>query len=163
MHVISTPHHTPLPCMHQIFVVFFPNDGTRFWVVRNSWGEYWGEGGWFRIKSGENQLLIESACAWAVPGSWSKLEPHPHHPRSSLRQQQVEHTGKLRHGKDNQAPENLGAEIMSSSAGYHVHHMGKNLSVCFHLFDSGDDGNCFEVGEYIYSTLGETRSILLVL
>lgn len=54
--------------------------------MRNSWGEYWGEGGWFRIKRGGNQLLLESHCGWAVPGSWTELSPtpphpHPHHPR----------------------------------------------------------------------------------
>lgn len=48
-------------------------------MVRNSWGEYWGEGGWFRLKRGENQLLLESNCAWAVPGSWTELHPHHHH------------------------------------------------------------------------------------
>ncbi|CAM9158861.1 unnamed protein product [Ectocarpus sp. 12 AP-2014] len=54
-------------------------EGDKFWVVRNSWGEYWGEGGWFRLKRGENQLLLESNCAWAVPGSWTELQPHHHH------------------------------------------------------------------------------------
>lgn len=42
--------------------------------MRNSWGEYWGENGWFRLKRGENQLLLESNCAWAVPGSWTELD-----------------------------------------------------------------------------------------
>lgn len=41
--------------------------GTRFWVVRNSWGTYWGDAGWFKIVRGVNSLLIESSCDWAVP------------------------------------------------------------------------------------------------
>lgn len=45
---------------------------TPYWLVRNSWGEYWGENGFFRIKRGENQLKIEQLCAWATPGTWTE-------------------------------------------------------------------------------------------
>ena len=38
-----------------------------YWIVRNSWGTWWGEHGWFRISMGRNMLGIESACDWAVP------------------------------------------------------------------------------------------------
>ena len=42
--------------------------GHRYWNVRNSWGEYWGELGYVRVKMGDNQLGLEADCAWAGTG-----------------------------------------------------------------------------------------------
>ncbi len=38
-----------------------------YWVLRNSWGTPWGEGGYMRISRGINTLGLESSCNWAVP------------------------------------------------------------------------------------------------
>ena len=39
--------------------------------MRNSWGEYWGEMGFFRIVRGKKALGIEDECSWANPASWT--------------------------------------------------------------------------------------------
>jgi len=44
---------------------------TEFWHVRNSWGVYWGEEGFFRVATGSNMLGLEAGVAWATPGTFT--------------------------------------------------------------------------------------------
>eukprot|EP00573_Skeletonema_grethae_P005806 CAMPEP_0201695070 /NCGR_PEP_ID=MMETSP0578-20130828/7138_1 /ASSEMBLY_ACC=CAM_ASM_000663 /TAXON_ID=267565 /ORGANISM="Skeletonema grethea, Strain CCMP 1804" /LENGTH=386 /DNA_ID=CAMNT_0048180859 /DNA_START=44 /DNA_END=1200 /DNA_ORIENTATION=+ len=44
---------------------------TQHWIIRNSWGTYFGEAGFFRIELGRNLLGVEENLAWATPGTWT--------------------------------------------------------------------------------------------
>ncbi len=41
-------------------------DGTPFWVIRNSWGSFWGELGFFRVERGVNAFWVENQDCWCV-------------------------------------------------------------------------------------------------
>lgn len=46
-----------------------------YWIIRNSWGSYWGENGFMRLVAGENQLGIEGEVFWATPKQFSLINP----------------------------------------------------------------------------------------
>jgi cathepsin X len=53
-------------------------DGTPYWIMRNSFGEYWGDNGYAKVFRGNNTLKLEDSCSYAIPlDTWSEnIYPH---------------------------------------------------------------------------------------
>eukprot|EP00522_Entomoneis_paludosa_P010404 CAMPEP_0172445962 /NCGR_PEP_ID=MMETSP1065-20121228/5697_1 /TAXON_ID=265537 /ORGANISM="Amphiprora paludosa, Strain CCMP125" /LENGTH=363 /DNA_ID=CAMNT_0013196977 /DNA_START=25 /DNA_END=1116 /DNA_ORIENTATION=- len=59
---------------HGVSIVGWGFDEDRqkqFWIVRNSWGQYWGHNGFFFVQVGQNLLNMERKISWATPKSFS--------------------------------------------------------------------------------------------
>jgi len=60
---------------HAVRIVGWGSDnGVKYWKVANSWNQYWGEDGYFRIKRGDDDCGIESgAMATGTNAKWGKM------------------------------------------------------------------------------------------
>lgn len=72
---------TDLSINHDISVLgwgsmkYGPHDHFyEYWVMRNSWGSFWGEFGYMRMLMYRDNNAIEKSCTWATPGKIEKAK-----------------------------------------------------------------------------------------
>ena len=55
---------------HAVVILGWGKDAVQgpFWIVRNSWGDSWGDGGYFKINRGSNECGIEENVVVGLPG-----------------------------------------------------------------------------------------------
>jgi hypothetical protein len=66
-HGIYIDHTNATDVNHDVEIVGWGvENGIKYWVARNSWGNYWGMNSFFKIARGSNNMQIEADCAFAI-------------------------------------------------------------------------------------------------
>ncbi|XP_007517605.1 pro-cathepsin H [Erinaceus europaeus] len=61
-------HKTPDKVNHAVLAVGYgEKDGVPYWIVKNSWGPYWGMNGYFLIERGKNMCGLAACASYPIP------------------------------------------------------------------------------------------------
>ncbi|NXE54398.1 CATH protein, partial [Casuarius casuarius] len=60
--------HTPDKVNHAVLAVGYGEEnGTPYWIVKNSWGPLWGMDGYFLIERGKNMCGLAACASYPIP------------------------------------------------------------------------------------------------
>ncbi|KAB1257091.1 Pro-cathepsin H [Camelus dromedarius] len=68
--IYSSPfcHKTPDKVNHAVLAVGYGEEnGTPYWIVKNSWGTRWGMNGYFLIERGKNMCGLAACASYPIP------------------------------------------------------------------------------------------------
>ncbi|NXD16897.1 CATH protein, partial [Nothocercus nigrocapillus] len=67
-HINPKCEHTPDKVNHAVLAVGYGEEnGTPYWIVKNSWGPLWGMDGYFLIERGKNMCGLAACASYPIP------------------------------------------------------------------------------------------------